>query len=141
VNTYFGLAPIGLICCVSIANAGGDAITPIDLAHLSRFATITAHALDSELRDFPHSRLRNVRGGVYPFGKTTQHGYLICGEVNSRNVFGGYSGWRRFVSSGGTPAQYGKPTLIFDDNLDDLFVRQLCQENADHAMWTPLGLR
>lgn len=41
-------------------------------------------------------------------------GMALCGEVNSRNSFGGYTGFRRFIAG---PAP-GQPTAIEGENVD-----------------------
>ena len=43
---------------------------------------------DSQLFDYPSARFRNVR-----FSRSTG---IACGDVNSRNQFGAYVGWRSF---------------------------------------------
>lgn len=49
-------------------------------------------AFDSQLLDYTTARFRDVRVRIAPNGDAT-----LCGEVNSRNQFGAYVGWRRFA--------------------------------------------
>lgn len=54
-------------------------------------------AIKSRLRDPSSADFRNVRfysGGPVP---------VVCGEVDSKNGFGGYTGFQRFIASGDDP--------------------------------------
>lgn len=58
-----------------------------------RFAGLE-EAVKAELRDPTSAMFRNIRSDKPPF---------VCGEVNSKNGFGGYAGWSAFhaLRSGG----------------------------------------
>ncbi|WP_299440255.1 hypothetical protein [uncultured Rhodospira sp.] len=51
-------------------------------------------AVRQKLRDPDSAQFRNIRIVEHTAGK------LVCGEVNARNVFGGYVGFQLFASSG-----------------------------------------
>ncbi|MCF6271616.1 MAG: hypothetical protein L3J37_00280 [Rhodobacteraceae bacterium] len=48
-------------------------------------------ALTKDFRDPESVRVRNVRGFATPYGDT-----IVCGEVNGKNAFGAYVGYRGF---------------------------------------------
>jgi len=58
-------------------------------------------AAKEKLKDPSSAKFRNVY-----FHKGAKGIPMTCGEVNSRNSFGGYSGYQKFVSA-------GKPELTF----------------------------
>ena len=63
----------------------------------SEQSTIVAMSRDgvkSRLRDPSSARFRNV--GYYSGGESS----AVCGEVNAKNGFGGYTGFERFVALG-----------------------------------------
>ena len=52
-------------------------------------------ALRGELKDPDAAQFRDVRANY-----TEEFGVVACGRVNAKNEFGGYTGFRRFVSGG-----------------------------------------
>ncbi|HDS1136302.1 TPA: hypothetical protein QDZ75_000286 [Stenotrophomonas maltophilia] len=52
-------------------------------------------AVRRELKDPDAAQFRDVRANY-----TEEFGVAACGRVNAKNEFGGYTGFRRFVSSG-----------------------------------------
>ncbi|MEA5669027.1 hypothetical protein VA603_15890 [Stenotrophomonas sp. MH1] len=52
-------------------------------------------AVRAELKDPDAAQFRDVRANY-----TEEFGVVACGRVNAKNEFGGYTGFRRFVSSG-----------------------------------------
>ena len=52
-------------------------------------------AVRAELKDPDAAQFRDVRANY-----TEGFGVVACGRVNAKNEFGGYTGFRRFVSSG-----------------------------------------
>ncbi|MDH5731075.1 MAG: hypothetical protein OEZ58_18995 [Gammaproteobacteria bacterium] len=65
-------------------------------------------AAKSKLKDPSSAKFRNVY-----YHKGTEGVPVTCGEVNSKNSFGGYGGYQRFVSA-------GKPELTFlQEQVDD----------------------
>lgn len=59
----------------------------------AQIRTAARTAVTNRLRDPGSAQFRNVRRHVNSLGTTT-----FCGEVNSRNVYGGMTGFRRFHS-------------------------------------------
>lgn len=78
--------------------------------------------VEKDLRDPMSAQYRNVR--VLP-GQMT----VVCGEVNAKNAYGGYVGFRRFLSTAeatileDTGAQYALR------NVQDQIFSSLCPEN------------
>lgn len=54
-------------------------------------------AVEQRLRDSGSVRYRNV--GVYRPNASNPYPQVVCGEVNARNGFGGYTGYEIFVWS------------------------------------------
>lgn len=52
-------------------------------------------AVRRELKDPDAAQFRDMRANY-----TEEFGVVACGQVNAKNDFGGYTGFRRFVSSG-----------------------------------------
>lgn len=52
-------------------------------------------AVRGELKDPDAAQFRDVRANY-----TEEFGMVACGRVNAKNDFGGYTGFRRFVSGG-----------------------------------------
>lgn len=52
-------------------------------------------AVRGELKDPDAAQFKDVRANY-----TEEFGVVACGRVNAKNEFGGYTGFRRFVSSG-----------------------------------------
>ena len=53
------------------------------------------HAVRRELKDPDAAQFKDVRANY-----TDEFGVVACGRVNAKNEFGGYTGFRRFVSGG-----------------------------------------
>lgn len=78
---------------------------------------MTAQAKVRELlRDPESARFRNI----------TRHGGVICGEVNSKNGFGGYAGFANFSYEVAT----GKALV---DDMDEEFAVPLAKSTCDLA--------
>lgn len=68
-------------------------------ARLEREFAQAQEDLRRDLRDPESMMVRGMRRGTGRLG-----GYpTICGEVNSRNGFGGMSGWQPFIIANGVP--------------------------------------
>lgn len=68
-------------------------------------------AVRSELKDPDAAQFRDVRANY-----TEEFGVVACGRVNAKNEFGGYTGFRRFVSGGRSVILEGR------DNIADAWV-------------------
>ncbi len=65
-------------------------------AHAGNTPTIAAakRAMAKELKDPASTKYRNV------FIHKSKEGHVtVCGEINSKNGYGGYSGWHKFMYS------------------------------------------
>jgi hypothetical protein len=69
-------------------------------------------AVRAELKDPDAAQFRDVRANY-----TEEFGVVACGRVNAKNDFGGYTGFRRFVSSGQSVIREGR------DNVADAWAR------------------
>lgn len=68
-------------------------------------------AVRRELKDPGSAQFKDVRANY-----TEEFGVVACGRVNAKNDFGGYTGFRRFVSS-------GKSVILEErDNVADAWV-------------------
>lgn len=68
-------------------------------------------AVRAELKDPDAAQFRDVHANY-----TEEFGVVACGRVNAKNEFGGYTGFRRFVSSGRSVILEGR------DNVADAWV-------------------
>jgi hypothetical protein len=68
-------------------------------------------AVRGELKESDAAQFRDVRANF-----TEEFGVVACGRVNAKNDFGGYTGFRRFVSGGKTVILEGR------DNVADAWV-------------------
>jgi hypothetical protein len=68
------------------------------------------HLVEARLKDPASVQYRNER-----IVKTSEVSYALCGEVNSKNGFGGYAGFTRFVAEDLTNGAY------IEDEHDGLF--------------------
>lgn len=57
------------------------------------FMTSAKKAIAEQLKDPDSAQFKNLR--VVQFAS----GALVCGEVNAKNSFGGYSGFQRFIAN------------------------------------------
>ncbi|HGM7348091.1 TPA: hypothetical protein ACKP7M_002499 [Stenotrophomonas maltophilia] len=63
-------------------------------------------AVRGELKDPDSAQFRDVRANY-----TEEFGVAACGRVNAKNEFGGYAGFRRFVSSGKSVILEGRDNI------------------------------
>jgi len=63
-------------------------------------------AVRGELKDPDAAQFRDVRVNY-----TEEFGVVACGRVNAKNEFGGYTGFRRFVSSGKSVILEGRDNM------------------------------
>ena len=62
-----------------------------------RLAIDVRAAFDNGLVDYPSARFRMVQGLVYlPGNKPTD--FILCGQINSKNRMGAYTGWTLFAA-------------------------------------------
>lgn len=74
-----------------------------------------------QLVDRSSAEFRNVR----IVGDWTLRGTTMCGELNSRNRFGGYEGFQKFLTQGGGFVVGG----------DDQLVEAMCGEASGPSPW------
>lgn len=85
-------------------------------------------AIRSRLRDPDSADFRNERfysGGAAP---------VVCGEVNSKNGFGGYSGFQRFIAAGDFPnLAFLASDFARGDSIDNVWVKLCVEADRDKA--------
>lgn len=75
-------------------------------------------SIQRDLKDPDSAQFRNIR--IEKFG----NGKVICGEVNAKNSYGGYVGYRRFVASPesstieSTGGRYARVNALSNTGLD-----------------------
>lgn len=88
-------------------------------------------AIKSRLRDPGSADFRNVRfysGGPVP---------VVCGEVNSKNGFGGYTGFQRFIASGDDPnIAFVASDVAVGDSINEAW-DQLCIKAKRDKAYVP----
>jgi hypothetical protein len=62
---------------------------------INRWKAVCMDAVQQKLKDPESARFRNVQ-----FFRGIKNMPLCSGEVNSKNSFGGYGGYQRFISAG-----------------------------------------
>lgn len=93
----FSLAGCGSADQSNEAAATAEAAVTAEVPRISlaQAMTIAHEAVASHLKDPDSAEFRNDHLGSYMGHQ------LVCGEVNSRNSFGGMTGYQRYVSDGG----------------------------------------
>lgn len=85
-------------------------------------------AIKSRLRDPGSADFRNSRfysGGPVP---------VVCGEVNSKNGFGGYSGFQRFIASGDDPnIAFLASDMAAGDSINNVWDKLCIKAERDEA--------
>ncbi len=80
------------------------------------------HALKAQLRDGESAQFRNEKAYRQPNGS-----FIVCGEVNAKNGFGGYSGFETFVAAGAAIVTRQGWT---SNRKFQQFVNNMCQTNS-----------
>lgn len=88
------VAVLGAVVLLVTRPAQGPAALPAKTDQPSEYAVIRVgqRAVESRLKDADSAKFRNQF-----VGKSG----VPCGEVNARNGFGGYNGFKRYIASGG----------------------------------------
>ncbi|MBB5863772.1 hypothetical protein [Xanthomonas sp. 3058] len=63
-------------------------------------------AVRRQLKDSDSAQFKDVRVNY-----TEEFGVVACGQVNAKNDFGGYTGFRRFLSSGKSVILEGRDNI------------------------------
>lgn len=105
-----------LICCLALAGCGAGQSGELERAK---------EEVASRARDPSSVQFRNVRFEAQHDGSK-----VLCGEMNAKNGFGGYVGFRDFALKDGA--------LIMDDTADDIRAyTRLCILGGAPEEWTP----
>lgn len=141
-NSQIGCAVVVIALIIAVANCSSDAppsqtASPTsnvqedtseagdespfdDTRKQSLWIVMSRDAIRSRLRDPESAEFRNLRfysGGSVP---------VVCGEVNAKNAFGGYTGYERFIASGdNTDIAFLASDLAEGDSIDEAW-DQLC---------------
>lgn len=75
---------------------------PVQFSQSDRLAAINVSKqavaiLDERLVDYKSARFKNVRAVFLQTWNSFERSYFICGEINSHNRMGGYTGWKTFI--------------------------------------------
>lgn len=98
-SQFFGravllVAVLGVIVLLVARPSSGPSALPAKAEQPNEYAVIRVgqRAVESRLKDAESAKFRNQF-----VGKSG----IPCGEVNARNGFGGYNGFKRYIASGG----------------------------------------
>lgn len=77
-----------------------------------------------DAKDYVRSRLKDAESAQFKnvFYSNASRTHVVCGQVNSKNAYGGYGGYKYFVS--------GSPELTFFEGEIDDFAKiwnELCK--------------
>lgn len=113
-----------------------QSVTPAQVANVEREAPVIRGLLESELLDYPAARFRHVYVTRNPGAEAERGsagpGYL-CGEINSPNPMGGYSGWQRFAYIAGGLVREGSEVDAMV--LDNACGRASVRDSIDRSDW------
>lgn len=110
-----GLFAVGVIVVIGLLGKGDrppKASAPAPLSSTSTTAVPAMPAVPSMFvagRQLVRAALRDPRSA--DFRNDRERGAVLCGEVNAKNGFGGYTGYRRFVAS--------RSTVLFEGDGSD----------------------
>lgn len=118
------MRPFFVVITLIAANcAGGPAtqLQALDQVPLSTDQiTVVQNYVRNALKDPASANFGPIRGGRDPYGKI-----IVCGMVNAKNSFGGYTGMQPF--SGEFNSQgYFKVNGIGGDDIVSLSIQQVC---------------
>jgi len=125
-----------VIGIVALLPTLGHSATPTAGAPLTKVEEVlfaTRANLEERLIDYDNTRFRNVT--VRDAGGSGR--YIVCGEINGPNHFGGLTGWQRFVTTSGGP--FG--VMIADDQFSRQLARNTCErdtwpvDHEDYSSW------
>lgn len=95
---------------------GRSTFTKEDGVRVMELAFQSHAGFEDQLRDYGSARFRNVSGRYLVSGK--HRAYYICGEVKSKNGFGGYADWTGFVITPSPRPDSVSVELVGRYNLD-----------------------
>lgn len=145
-KAVLALVIVGLICLVAYCapddagsgSARSSNAEPTAKAKESTFTDESTQALwivksqegiKAKLRDPDSAHFRDTRfysGGAAP---------VVCGEVNSKNGFGGYGGFQRFIASGEKLA-FLESEMASSGEMDDAW-KKLCVKGPNDEAFVP----
>lgn len=82
----------GLVLLVSLIAACGREDSKADKE--ANYIVLHQQRIEKRLRDPSSAQFRDMFVGYY------KDAPVVCGYVNSKNAFGGYAGYQRFISGG-----------------------------------------
>lgn len=100
-------------------------ISTADHAAFQRLTQQTRVALDNRLPDLPSARLRDIKMVRMQAWNSQSPTYYICGEINSKNRLGAYTGWRQFFSM---RRDNGDVAVYFDTDLPGVMRDGICTD-------------
>jgi hypothetical protein len=127
---------VGLCAILPIPPASADSPGPLtihDIDELSQLATSVRKVLEGGMLDFSRARIRDTSGGVFVAHDTQQRNYVLCGEINSPNRYGGYTGWQSIlIKEDGT----GHFQIYLQDKVaENIWVVAICHDAMMGTAW------
>lgn len=123
------IALIPLLCAGVLASAvcevqaAASKLKPIKLSAAQEQAVKAAVTYD--LKDPASAQFRPMVAGVFPGGSSI----TVCGEVNSKNSFGGYVGFTSYmVQVDSARAGEAKMVAYGSDTLEELTIVKNCRD-------------
>ena len=99
-----------------------------DTSKQSLWIVMSQDAIKERLRDPDSADFRNTR--FYSGGKVP----VVCGEVNAKNAFGGFTGFERFIASGdNTEIAFLESDLAAGESLDEAWNAFCVTHERDEA--------
>lgn len=102
-----------VIASIVLACAGAPAVAQ----NYSAMVAKAKSAVSQDFKDPESARFRNL--GIYK-STTGKGGVSVCGEVNAKNAFGAYVGYRRFVANDDFDE--------IEEDTESVMVTALCHE-------------
>jgi hypothetical protein len=124
---------LGGLLAVTFAVTGAQAAgLPVWKVPAEIVAQQSAELLDQEVGNLPSTRFAEVYAYVVQVKETDfggkQEGYIICGRLNTKNGFGGYTGWTRFAVTK-LAGWYQPPILYLGTKIEGIAIPDLCDPN------------
>lgn len=89
-------------------------------------------AIAYDLKDPDSAKFRNVRAGLR--GKD----YMVCGEINGKNSYGAYSGYRPFMVWGQHTMTPNTPDAVSNNSMANVAI-SMCSSILDNGGPPPVG--
>jgi hypothetical protein len=116
---FLSLLSLATACVATSVVAQSELFNAEERAQGEASIRAAAAFFASSLREPSSATFRNVFIGKRPPPTKTLK-IIVCGEINARNGFGGYTGFQHFIVSGGS---------VYTGRIAGLSVREACFDN------------